>query len=30
MATYLQGRIYAYEEILKDMENDLEIKNKDE
>lgn len=30
MTTYLHGRIYAYEEILKDMGNDLETKNKDE
>ena len=27
---YRQGQIFAYEEILKDMENDLETENKDE
>ena len=28
--TFLQGQIFAYEEILKDMENNLETKNNDE
>lgn len=28
--TYRQGQMFAYETVLKDMENDLKIKNKDE